>query len=123
MDEFFKQGLIPARGKDAPPMGIFPTSPSSPSQIIRYRIGFVVKSKVPVQPPLRITSITLPSATKYTHRGRFERLFDVHSKLDKSLRQLGKKKGTGPVVQLYLDNPEKVGLDQARTEIVVPVTQ
>jgi effector-binding domain-containing protein len=123
MDEFFKQGLTPSGGQNAPPMGIFPTSPTSASQSIPYQVGFAVTSKVDVKPPLRIRALVLSTATQYTHSGRFDRLFDVHSKLNKSIKNAKMKRATGPVVQLYLDNPEKVGADKARTEIVVPVSR
>jgi len=119
MDEFFKQGLVPTN-RTSPPMGIFHETPKSADDPIRYDVGFTIQAKKRVRPPLKIRAITLDRAARYTHTGRYETLFDVHKNLDRSIAK-AKLKASHPVIHLYLDNPDKVGVEKRRTEVLVPV--
>jgi len=120
IDEFFKQGLTP----QGPPIGIFHNIPGMVNEReLVWDLGFIVEKGTKVKNPLIAHTINFPETITCMHVGPYEAMGETYKQLEKFAEENGYKTRP-PVINRYIDNPDKVK-DAAirKTEMLVAVTK
>jgi hypothetical protein len=134
MQEFESQGLgASLGGPEVRPLAILHGNPDQ-QKSIKIEIGFQVKERVQVKPPLSVRQFQSKRVAAYTHQGAYRELSSVHAQIEQSARRLapaavaapgGGGKGPGPfwpVALRLLTDPGKMQSPEGiRTEMLVPL--
>jgi effector-binding domain-containing protein len=118
IDEFFKQGFTPK----GPPISILHNIPGMVNdRELLWELGFIVKKGTKVKKPLSAHTIKFPETASLMHVGPYEKLDETYKQLVKFVEKKGYKTRP-PVINRYIDNPEKVkDASIRRTEVMVAV--
>ena len=117
MDEFFKQGLMPAGSF----LGIYHNNPREvkPGEL-KWAVGFIVTKGTEVKAPLKIAEFKYKFAAVYKHIGPYKFLSQAYDKILKHAEANGYKT-LWPTYDKYLNNPQQVKPEELETEIIVPL--
>jgi effector-binding domain-containing protein len=121
IDEFFKQGLTP----QGPPVSIFHNIPRlvKSEKELMWDLGFIVKKGTKAKRPLRAHTIKFPKTAKCLHVGPYEKLGETYKRMVEFLEKEGYKTKP-PVINRYIDNPDKVkDKSKLKTEMLVGITK
>jgi effector-binding domain-containing protein len=127
LGEFTSQDLgASLPGPHVVPLALLHQHPTQ--KTIDIEIGFPVKQRIEVRPPLAIVDFRLDKAAVYNHLGDFKRLFPVYEEIVGAIQrelpttQAQHPEAGLPIVLRLLTDPEKVQSPaEIRTDIIVPI--
>ena len=107
----------------SPLLGIYYNNPQTTKpENLKWEIGFQVADTVKVESPLVLKKWEHTSVAKATHVGPYEKSAIIYPQIFKwiSQHQLIPK---GPVMERFLDDPDKVKPEELKTEIWIPLLE
>jgi effector-binding domain-containing protein len=118
MEEFFKQGLMPAGNF----FGLYLNSPGQVKEAeLQWRLGFPIVGEAAVAAPLQKGEFNFRKIAVYLYVGPYEKVGDAYVKIFQFIGKNGYK-AAGPCLEKYLDmNPEAVKPEERKTEISLPL--
>lgn len=126
MKSFYSRKLSPA----GQPVVILSRAPKSSSeQGIQMSVGFPVGSKFPDtkllrgNPPLKMQRIQLSNVAKFEHMGPYEKIFDSHDQMLRSVRGNALKAKGSQVILILENNPALVKPEEIQVQIIIPVSK
>lgn len=119
MNEFFKQGLIPA---GVAVSAYFNSSEEVKEEDLRWAFGFVITKETTVKEPIKKMEFKKQKAVVYLHKGPYENLPKSYDMVWKFIKDK-EYKIIWPVYDRYLNNPMQVEPEKLETEIVVPIKE
>jgi effector-binding domain-containing protein len=129
MREFEAQGLgASLGGPEVRPLAILHGNPDQ-QKSIKIEIGFQVRDRVQVRPPLSVRQFQSKRVAAYTHQGDYRELAGVYGQIEQAARKLAPAGAAGrdggphwPVALRLLTDPATVqSPEQIRTEMLVPL--
>ena len=119
MNEFFKQGLIPA----GTAVSAYFNSPDEvKEEDLRWAFGFVITKDAAVKEPIKKMEFKKQKAVVYLHKGPYDSLPKSYEMIWKLIKD-NEYQVTWPVYDRYLNNPMQVEPEKLETEIVVPIKE
>lgn len=119
MNEFFKQGLIPA----GTAVSVYFNSPDEvKEEDLSWAFGFVITKETTVKEPIKKMEFEKQKAVVYLHKGPYDNLPKSYDTVWKFIKDK-EYKITWPVYDRYLNNPMQVEPEKLETEIVVPIKE
>ena len=118
MGTFFGQGLTPTGGV----ITIYYNQPGPgvTENDLKWTIGMPISPASTPAAPLVKGEFKYPKVVFSVHVGPYDKLHETYAKMTAYLEANGWKPA-GPVMEIYLNNPQEVAPEQLQTEIYMPV--
>jgi effector-binding domain-containing protein len=83
-------------------------------------IAFPIKQEIEESEDIKCYELTGGTMAKIIHKGPYEKCTPTYEKLYAWIKQNGKRI-SGPVREVYINDPNEVGIEEAITEIYAPI--
>jgi effector-binding domain-containing protein len=123
ISEFFKALETQKISFTGPLMGVYYDSPANTAaEKLRWEIGCRLDAECPVASPLEIKYWDEQQVARCVFKGPYEKMAEAYEAIFGWMYQNGYKL-SGPMVNLFIDDPAKVAPAELRTEYWVPVAK
>ena len=112
------QGLL--KGSTVPTSVLILYEDPTGKDTFRMGVGYQFSSRQNVRAPFTTETLNERRIARFDHRGPYRRLANVHAGIRRQARAKDVET-QWPVVQRLLEDPRKVGQDNVRTELLVPL--
>lgn len=118
MGAFFGQGLTPTGGV----LTIYYNRPGPgvAENDLKWTIGMPISPTTAPAAPLMKGVFEYPKVVFSLHVGLYEKLHETYARMT-AYMEADEWKAAGPVMEMYLNNPQQVAPEQLQTEIYMPV--